>query len=54
MVRQHLNIDAEGIIFWLLGVNTMPADALTPKVASTSAGMELAVKDRQHVLLSQS
>ena len=26
-----------------LGVNTMPADALAPKVASASAGMVLAV-----------
>ena len=32
----------------------MPADALAPKVASASAGMVLAVYDRQHVLLPQS
>ena len=32
----------------------MPADALAPKDASASAGMVLAVKDRQHVLLFQS
>ena len=40
-------------IFRLLGVNTMPADALAPEVASASAGMVLAVYDRQHVLLFQ-
>ena len=32
----------------------MPADALAPKVAGTSLGMELAVKDRKHVLLFHS
>ena len=32
----------------------MPADALAPKVARASAGMALAVWDRQHVLLFQS
>ena len=37
-----------------LGSNTMPADALAPKVAKVSAGMVLAVQDRQHVLLFQS
>ena len=31
------------------GVNTMPADALAPKVARASAGMVLLVYDRQHV-----
>ena len=30
----------------------MPAGALAPKVANASAGMVLAVEDRQHVLLS--
>ena len=33
---------------------TLPADALAPKVAKASAGMVLAVQDRQHVLLFQS
>ena len=33
-----------------LGVNIMPADALAPKVASASAGMVLAVYDKQHIL----
>ena len=32
----------------------MPADALAPKVARASAGMVLAVYNRQHVLLFQS
>ena len=32
-------------------VNTTPADALAPKVASASAGMVLTVKDIQHVEL---
>ena len=36
------------------GVNTMPADALAPKVARAPAGMVLAVKDEQHLLLFQS
>ena len=31
----------------------MPADALAPKVTRASAGMVLAVLDRQHVLLFQ-
>ena len=31
-------------------VNIMPADVLTPKVAGASAGMVLAVLDRQQVL----
>ena len=35
------------------GVNTMPADALAPKVTRASVGMSLAVWDRQHVLLFQ-
>ena len=35
----------------VLGVNTMPADALAPKVARASAAMVLAVYDRQHALL---
>ena len=35
------------------GVITTPADALDPKVARASAGMVLAVYDRQHVLLFQ-
>ena len=29
-----------------LGINTMPDDALTPKIARASAGMVLAVMDR--------
>ena len=36
------------------GVNTMPIDVLAPKIARASAGIILAVKDRQHVLLFQS
>ena len=32
----------------------MPADALAPNVARGSAGMVLAVYDRQHVLLFKS
>ena len=32
----------------------MLADALAPKVTRVSAGMVLAVEDRQHVLLFQS
>ena len=35
------------------GINTMPADALVPKVTSASAGMVLVVYERQHVLLFQ-
>ena len=35
--------DAGDAIFWLCGVNTIPADALAPKVARASAGMVLAV-----------
>ena len=35
--------DAGDEIFWILGVNTMPADALAPKLASASAGMVLTV-----------
>ena len=31
----------------------MPADALAPNVARASAGMVLAVMDKQHVLLFQ-
>ena len=34
--------DAGDRILWLWGVNTMPADALAPKVARASAGMALA------------
>ena len=34
-----------------LGVNTMPADALAPKVDRAPAGMVLSVYDRQHVAL---
>ena len=33
---------------------TMPADALVPKATRASAGMALAVQDRQYVLLFQS
>ena len=36
------------------GVNAMSADALAPEVARASAGMVLAVEDRQYVLLFQS
>ena len=36
------------------GVNTMPADALAPKLARASAAMVLAVYDRQHILLFHS
>ena len=36
------------------GFNTMPADALAPKVARASVGTVLVVSDRQHVLLFQS
>ena len=36
------------------GVNNMPADALAPKVARASAGMVMAVLDRQHLLLFHS
>ena len=35
------------------GDNTMPADALAPKVIKASAGMILAVQDRQYALLFQ-
>ena len=35
-------------------VNTMFDDALAPKVTNASAGMILAVQDRQHALLFQS
>ena len=35
--------DAETGKFWLWGVNTIPADALAPKVARASAGMALVV-----------
>ena len=40
--------------YYALGVNTTPADALAPKVARASAGMVLALKDRQYILLLQS
>ena len=46
--------DAGDGIFQLNGVNTIPADALAPKVIRASAGMVLAVQDRQHILLLQS
>ena len=36
------------------GVSTMPADALAPKVARTSAGMVLAMWGRQYVWLFHS
>ena len=35
------------------GVNTMPTDVPAPKVTNASAGMALAVWDRQHVFLLQ-
>ena len=38
----------------ILGVSTMSADALAPKVARASAGMVLAVQDWQHVFWFQS
>ena len=44
-------LDARYGLFWLWGVNTLPAYALVPDVSSASAGMVLAVLDRQHVLL---
>ena len=50
----HNSSDAEDGIIPAFGVNTMPANALAPKVASASAGMVLAGQDRQHVLLFQS
>ena len=34
--------------------NTMPSDALAPKVASASADMVFALLDRQHEFLFQS
>ena len=37
-----------------MGISTMPADALAPKVARASAGMVLAVWNRWRVLLFQS
>ena len=40
--------------FPALGVNTMSTDALAFRVARASAGMVLAVQDRQHVWLFQS
>ena len=46
--------DAEDKIFWLLGVNIMPADALAPNIANASADMVLAASDKQQVLLLQS
>ena len=33
-----------------LGVNTLPADALAPKVTRASVGMVFAVFDRQHAI----
>ena len=47
------------IMYWrqdipALGANTMPAEALAPKVARSSAGMVLAVYCTPHVLLLQS
>ena len=48
------SLDASDGIFWLWGVNAMPADSLAPKVARASAGMVLTVQDRQYVLLLQS
>ena len=45
------SFDARDGLFRLCGVNTLPAYALVPDVSSASAGMVLAVLDRQHVLL---
>ena len=46
--------DAGKGIFQLCRVNTMPINALAPKVTIASAGMVLTVLHRQHVLLFQS
>ena len=51
VTSQYLN--AGDRVFCFLGVNTMPADALAPKGARSSAGMVLAAYDKQHVLLLQ-
>ena len=52
MVSQSiLHSDAGDGIFRLLSVNAMLADAPDPKVASASAGIVLAVYNRQYVLL---
>ena len=51
LVRRQLDTDAGNVIFQLWGDNTMPADALAPKVARASAGMVLVVRDRLLVLL---
>ena len=37
-----------------LGINTMPVDALVPRVARAAAGMAYTGKDRRHLLLIQS
>ena len=42
--EHHIAHPIDGIP-WLCGVNTMPADALAPKVARASAGLVLAVQD---------
>ena len=36
-----------------MGVNNMAANALAPKIARASAGLVLAMQNRQHVLLFQ-
>ena len=50
----HCNIQSCKGNIPAVGANTMPADALGPKVARAPANMALAVQDRQHVLLFQS
>ena len=42
-VQLFTSSDAGDGIFWLLGVDTMPVDALASKVARASAGMVLTV-----------
>ena len=44
--------DAEDGTFRLWGVNTMPAGALAPKVARSSAGMIMRVYDMAHVYMN--
>ena len=40
--------------FLALGANSMPADALAPNIPRASAGMILAMQDRQYALLFKS
>ena len=46
-----LNLLMLGVEYSGFGINAMPADALTPKVARASADILLAVHGRQHALL---